>query len=84
MNLNRGKRPILRDLFPRPTVGQKKTKGNLECHFNGFRYTTAKGESIDIAFSNIKFAFFQPCENEIIAAIHFRLREPILVAKKKT
>ncbi len=61
LNVNRGKRPILRDLFPRPAVGQKKTKGNLECHLNGFRYTTTKGESIDIAFSNIKFAFFQPC-----------------------
>ena len=73
--MNKGKRPIF---------GQKKTKGTLECHLNGFRYTTSKGESIDIAFSNIKFAFFQPCENEIIAAIHFRLHEPIIVSKKKT
>lgn len=52
---------MLRDLYPRPGVGQKKTKGNLECHLNGFRYTTAKGEIIDVAFSNIKYAFFQPC-----------------------
>lgn len=51
---------------------------------NGFRYSTIKGETIDVPFSNIKFAFFQPCEKEIIAAIHFRLNEPILVGKKKT
>ena len=43
INLNKGKRPILRDLYARPGIGQKKTKGNLECHLNGFRYTTVKG-----------------------------------------
>lgn len=84
ININKGKRPILRDLYARPGIGQKKTKGNLECHLNGFRYSTSKGEIIDVPFSNIKFAFFQPCEKEIIAAIHFRLNEAILVGKKKT
>ena len=84
ISINKGKRPILRDLYARPGIGQKKTKGTLECHLNGFRYSTIKGETIDVPFSNIKFAFFQPCEKEIIAAIHFRLIEPILVGKKKT
>ncbi len=73
INLNKGKRPILRDLYARPGIGQKKSKGTLECHLNGFRYSTVKGEIIEVAFSNIKYAFFQPCEKEIIAAIHFRL-----------
>ena len=51
---------------------------------NGFRYNSIKGDIIDVAFSNIKYAFFQPCEKEIIAAVHFRLVEPIMVGKKKT
>lgn len=84
LKLNKGKRPILRDLFARPGVGQKRVKGILECHLNGFRYSTSKGEQIDVAFSNIKYAFFQPCEKEIIAAIHFRLHEPIMIGKKKS
>lgn len=84
LRLNKGKRPTLRDLFARPGIGQKRVKGNLECHLNGFRYATIKGEIIDVAFSNIKYAFFQPCEKEIIAAIHFRLHEPILIGKKKS
>ena len=29
INLNKGKRPILRDLFTRPSIGQKKVKGTL-------------------------------------------------------
>lgn len=62
LKLNKGKRPVLRDLFSRPNSGLKKVKGNLECHLNGFRYTSIKGEHIDVTFSNIKYAFFQPCE----------------------
>ena len=42
LNMNKGKRPILRDLFARPSIGQKKTKGILECHLNGFRYLNMK------------------------------------------
>jgi nucleosome binding factor SPN SPT16 subunit len=37
-----------------------------------------------VTFSNIKYAFFQPCEQEIIAAIHFKLHEPIMIGKKKS
>ena len=33
LNMNKGKRPILRDLFARPSIGQKKTKGILEKGF---------------------------------------------------
>ena len=61
--INKNKRPLLKELQVRP-YHIKKVKGSLECHTNGFRYTPAlnKGESIDIIFSNIKNAFFQPCE----------------------
>lgn len=75
ITLNKGKRPVLRGLYARPSIGQKKIKGLLECHLNGFRYTTEKSEIIDVSFSNVKFAFFQPCEKELIAAIHFRLHD---------
>ena len=43
-----------------------------------------KENIVEIPFSNIRYAFFQPCEKEAIAAIHFRLKDPILIGKKKT
>jgi hypothetical protein len=33
---------------------------------------------------NIKHAFFQPAENEMITLVHFHLIDPIMVGKKKT
>ena len=81
--INKNKKPLLRDLQARP-YHIKKIKGILECHINGFRYTASKGEVIDVIFSNIKNAFFQPCEKEVFAALHFRLHEPIMIGKKKT
>lgn len=33
---------------------------------------------------NIKHAFYQPAENEMICLVHFHLINPIMVAKKKT
>lgn len=33
---------------------------------------------------NIKHAFFQPADNEMIALVHFHLTHPIMVGKKKT
>lgn len=44
-----------------------------------------KGEQkVDILFSNIKHLFFQPCDNELIVLIHFHLKHPIMIGKKKT
>lgn len=34
--------------------------------------------------SNIKHAFFQPADSEMIALVHFHLVNPIMVGKKKT
>lgn len=39
---------------------------------------------LDILYKNIQHAFFQPAENELIVLIHFHLKNPILVGKKKT
>lgn len=39
---------------------------------------------VDIAFSNIKHAFFQPCaDDELITIIHFHLKKEIVVGTKK-
>ncbi|KAF8303076.1 FACT complex subunit SPT16 [Clavulina sp. PMI_390] len=39
---------------------------------------------LDLPFSNIKHLFFQPCDGEMLVIIHFHLRSPIIIGKKKT
>lgn len=68
----------------RPNITNRKAFGTLEGHVNGFRYMTTKNEKVDIIYNNIKHAFFQPCENELIVLVHFTLHNPILLGKKKT
>ncbi len=46
----KGRRPALQDLKIRPNISGKRTHGTLECHSNGFRYVTNKGEKVDIIF----------------------------------
>eukprot|EP01016_Furgasonia_blochmanni_P014892 TRINITY_DN1794_c0_g1_i3.p1 TRINITY_DN1794_c0_g1~~TRINITY_DN1794_c0_g1_i3.p1 ORF type:complete len:584 (-),score=203.87 TRINITY_DN1794_c0_g1_i3:211-1962(-) len=82
--LLKGKRPVLQDLKIRPNISGKKSHGTLEGHANGLRYQTNKNERIDITFSNVKHAFYQPCEGEMIILLHFHLHHPIMVGKKKT
>ena len=66
----------------RPAFGKKQV-GTLEAHSNGFRFTPSKGDKVDIIYKNINHAFFQPCEKEMIIIIHFNLKNPIILAKKK-
>lgn len=40
----------------------------------GFRYTSLRGDKIDVLYNNIKHAFFQPCDNEMIILVHFHLK----------
>lgn len=83
--LTKGKKEVLENLVIRPNIVSKKTIGNLEIHQNGVRFTSQKGHNIDVTFSNIKHAFFQPCaDDELIVIIHFNLKTPILVGTKKT
>ena len=52
---------------------------------NGFRYSSPRTqEVVDVMFSNVKHAFFQPAQNEHIALVHLHLFDPIMVNKKKT
>ena len=41
------------------------------------------GESLDVTFSNIRHAFFQESDNELITLVHFTLKDPIMAGKKK-
>jgi len=75
--------PRLRDLYVRPQLTTRKCMGSLEAHVNGFRYQNTKGDKIDILYKNVKHAFFQPCDGEMIIVLHFHLKHPIIIGKKK-
>jgi len=79
-----GKPPRLQNLSIRPNLGGRKTTGTLEAHTNGFRFITSKKGKVDIIYSNIKHAFFQPAERELIVLVHFHLHNAIMIGKKKT
>ncbi|OAF70902.1 FACT complex subunit SPT16 [Intoshia linei] len=71
-------------LYVRPSnLLPKRINGVLTCHVNGFQYRSIRGDTIDILFNNIKHSFFQPCDSELIILLHFVLKDPILVLKKK-
>lgn len=75
--------PKLKDLYMRPTIVNKRMTGSLEAHVNGFRYTSVRGDKVDILYNNIKHAFFQPCDGEMIILLHFHLKNAIMFGKKK-
>ncbi|KAH6820058.1 global transcription factor C [Perilla frutescens var. hirtella] len=81
-------KPIrLSDLWIRPVFGGRgrKLSGTLEAHTNGFRFATSRqDERVEIMFGNIKHAFFQPAEKEMITLLHFHLHNHIMVGNKKT
>jgi len=41
---------------------------------SGFRFTSVRGDKVDILYNNIKHAFFQPCDGEMIILLHFHLK----------
>ncbi|KAL1831897.1 hypothetical protein DCAR_0101912 [Daucus carota subsp. sativus] len=81
-------KPIrLSDLWIRPVFGGRgrKLTGTLEAHVNGLRYSTSRpDERVDVMYANIKHAFFQPAEKEMITLLHFHLHNHIMVGNKKT
>lgn len=48
------------------------------------RYQNPRGEGLDVMYRNIRFAFFQPAENDMITLVHFHLHNPIMIGNKKT
>ncbi|XP_074105983.1 SPT16 homolog, facilitates chromatin remodeling subunit dre4 isoform X1 [Cotesia typhae] len=75
--------PKLKDLYIRPNIVTKRMTGTLEAHSNGFRYTSVRGDKVDILYNNIKNAFFQPGDGEMIILLHFHLKHAIMFGKKK-
>merc|ERR1712110_49000 len=75
--------PKLKDLYIRPNIVQKRLIGVLEAHTNGFRYTSIRGDKVDILYHGIKHAFYQNCDGEMIILLHFHLRNAIIIGKKK-
>ena len=43
-------------------------------NFPGFRYTSVRGDKVDILYNNIRHAIFQPCDHEMIIVLHFHLK----------
>lgn len=75
--------PKLKDLYIRPNIYQKRISGSLEAHVNGFRFTSIKNDKVDIMYNNIKHAIYQPCDGEMIILLHFNLKNPIMLNKKR-
>ena len=76
-------RKVMENLVIRPNLTGKKTVGSLEIHENGVRFNSSKGQKVDICFSNVKHAFFQPCAaDDLIVIIHFTLKQPIRIGDK--
>ncbi|KAF5401076.1 FACT complex large subunit [Paragonimus heterotremus] len=73
----------LKDLYIRPNIAAKRITGTLETHSNGFRFTSIRGDQVDILYNNIKHAFYQPCDGEMIILLHFHLKNAIMYGKKK-
>ncbi|XP_071446313.1 FACT complex subunit spt16 isoform X2 [Hetaerina americana] len=82
LSQNKGN-PKLKDLYIRPNIVSKRMTGSLEAHVNGFRYTSVRGDKVDILYNNIRNAFFQPCDGEMIILLHFHLKNAIMFGKKK-
>ncbi|KAJ2784114.1 FACT complex subunit spt16 [Coemansia javaensis] len=94
-----GQRPRrLADVFMRPLADSKRFPAGLEIHTNGLRYMAAGRASssgggggggggsgtVDILFNNIRHMFFQPCDRELLVLIHFHLKNPVMLGKKRT
>ena len=78
------KPPRLQDVSLRPFLSGRKSQGTLTAHSNGFRFKENRGQKLDIMYGNIRHALFQPCENELVVLIHFHLKHPIMIGKKKS
>lgn len=75
--------PRLQDVTIRPQISGRKCVGTVEAHQNGLRFTSTKGEIIDVMYPNIKHAIYQPCEKTAFVLIHFHLKDFIMMGKKK-
>lgn len=82
--IERGRSTLsLSDVSIRPPLAKGKNNvGVLEAHQNGFRYRSRSG-SIDIIYTNIRNAFFQEANKELLSLVHFHLKNEIMIGTKK-
>jgi nucleosome binding factor SPN SPT16 subunit len=69
-----GRRIFIKNVAMKTGSNTRRTPGVLEAYPNGLRYSGPRIETLDINYSTIKHAFFQPCENELIVLLHFHLK----------
>lgn len=73
----------LSDVSIRPPMAKGKNNvGVLEAHQNGFRYRCRNG-TVDIIYSNVRNAFFQEANKELLVLVHFHLKNEIMIGSKK-
>lgn len=66
--------PRLKDVHIRSNIFSKNPIGEVEAHVNGMRFTSARGDVIDIIYSNIQNAFFQSSDREPMVLLHLTLK----------
>ncbi|KAF5287110.1 hypothetical protein FQR65_LT12333 [Abscondita terminalis] len=76
LSQNKGN-PKLKDLYIRPNIVTKRMTDLWR------RIQMDSGDKVDILYNNIKNAFFQPCDGEMIILLHFHLKHAIMFGKKK-
>eukprot|EP00392_Amoebophrya_sp_AT5.2_P004705 g4713.t1 len=76
--------PCLRDIHVRPILTSRKASGRLEGHLTGLRFIAPRNEFLDILYSNIAHAVFEPCLDSVNTVLHFNLKHEIVVNKKRT
>eukprot|EP00041_Stephanoeca_diplocostata_P006881 m.95352 g.95352 ORF g.95352 m.95352 type:complete len:1037 (+) comp16590_c0_seq1:246-3356(+) len=75
--------PALQNMYVRPSAEKRRVQGTLEAHKNGFLYVSRKGEKIKILYNNIRHAFFQPPDGDIVIMLHFTLKNGLMIGKKQ-
>ena len=76
--------PSMQDLSMWPVMsGRRKCIGRLAAHKNGLLFVSSRQERVEIIYSNVRHAVFQPCEKDITVLLHFHLKHPIMIGKKK-
>ena len=74
---------VLHDLKMRPALAGKKTKGTLHGFTNGYRFVSKKNNVFEMEHSNIRHAIFQPCDENMMIILHFKLHKAVQVNKKR-
>ena len=74
---------VLHDLKMRPALSGKKTKGTLHGYSNGYRFVSKKNNVFEMEHSNIRHAIFQPCDENMMIILHFKLHRAVQVNKKR-